>query len=590
MITKNFRPDLIVEVTNGCNRSCPGCYAPNVLVKDGTAKPSGAIFLSSDVLQHEWNFDHKIPLVSIRGGEPTLNSDLSAILNFISERSESVYLETNGDWIGKNEVLIQELRATSTIVKLSIDSMHGSTPTRVRNHLEILKEAHIQVAVAITEADEDAFEKSASLLPDWFNGEIIYQKKAVSLNELVAPSIGVINTRGVLKASVTSKFASRISIFAWLALLWSTIGLMSSQAHAEVKKVSIGIAANFSEMTDSTSNPYANYFRNAIQLAIKDNKKKLAEKGLEIFVKEFDYAGQNSRIISTANDAVKSDVLGVVGYIYSTESLLAGPIFNDNHLLLITPTSTADRVGQLGRYVRRTCFTDSQQGGILANFAIGKRIKTVAILSVADCAYCQSLRTSFSNQFIKAGGKVIADETVLSTDSDLKSVAGKFAATHPDAILIPNYERASATMLANLFDQGVRPRLWLGGDGWGNTLDLFYSIVGSRKFDAYTISHWDKNETSAASKHFVATFEQTFGKAPIDTAVLAYDAMSLLIKGILSASSLNRLSVLESVERIQSFDGVTGHMTYPKGDRTPHKSAVVLKLKDHKVSFEKVLK
>ena len=31
-----FKPDLIIEVTNVCDLSCAGCYAPNALVTPGS--------------------------------------------------------------------------------------------------------------------------------------------------------------------------------------------------------------------------------------------------------------------------------------------------------------------------------------------------------------------------------------------------------------------------------------------------------------------------------------------------------------------------------------------------------------------------
>ena len=347
------------------------------------------------------------------------------------------------------------------------------------------------------------------------------------------------------------------------------------------QNVTIGIAANFSAMSDSTSNPYANYFRDAIEMAFDENKALLASKGISVKLKEFDYGDDKLKVIETANSAVKSDALAVLGYIYSSDALLAGPILNKNGLLLLSPTATADRLETIGRYVRRTCFNDSYQGKILADYAWKtQKARNVGIIYAADCAYCNSLRTAFKERFESLGGKIIVEQTVLSNDTDFNEAVSAFKGKPLDAIFVPNYERVAATIISQLLDAGIRPRIWLGGDGWGDSVDLFYRIVGARKFTAYAISHWHAQIRTPQSKAFIVEFVRRYGKPPVDTAVLAYDAARLLIQGLITAKKLDRAAVMDSVEQIQTFEGVTGRMVYPPHGRTPIKPAVLLRLEN----------
>ena len=265
--------------------------------------------------------------------------------------------------------------------------------------------------------------------------------------------------------------------------------------------VVIGIAANFSAMSDSTSNPYANYFRDAIEMAFDENKALLASKGITVKLKEFDYGDDKLKVIETANAAVKSDALAVIGYIYSSDALLAGPILNKNGLLLLSPTATADRLETIGRYVRRTCFDDSHQGKILADYAFkSQKARSIGIIYAADCAYCNSLRTAFKEHFESLGGKIVVEQTVLSNDADFGDAVAAFKGKPLDAVFVPNYERVAATIISQMLDGGVKPRLWLGGDGWGDSVDLFYRIVSARKFTAYAISHWHAQLDTPQSK------------------------------------------------------------------------------------------
>jgi branched-chain amino acid transport system substrate-binding protein len=583
-----FAPDLIVEVTNGCNMICKGCYAPNVLVTDNNKSKNTAIHLSLDKLKHNWASDNKIKIVSVRGGEPSINPQLPEILEFLTSKVETVYLETNGTWILENTKLLESVVKTKTCVKLSIDKMHTSKENKFEEWLEKLSSVGANVCVAITESTSENFQQTFSEQLMDFKGEVFWHKKATRANDLIKPSIGVINVHGALQESVSSKFKVKplatSMVFLFLFILNFHLPTKAEQ------KITIGIAANFSTMSDSTSNPYSNYFRNAINLAIEDNKEALKKRGIDLKIREFDYSDDKMKVLQTANDAAKSDVLGVIGYIYSSDVFLAAPTFEKNKLLLLTPTGSADRIEQLGRYIRRSCYEDSFQGKALANYVFNKKnVKKIAIISVSDCAYCQSLRMAFKNQFEVAGGKVLLDSSVLSTDTSFPEIITQLKSKKVDAILIPNYEKISATIIAALADNNINPKYWLGGDGWGDSLDLFHSIVKLREYKALTISHWHAAIKSPKSKAFIEEYIKRYNKNPVDTAVLAYDSAALMIKALLNAKDLTREGLINSIELITNFDGVTGHMNYLAKRRTPNKQAVILSHQSGQFNLESIV-
>lgn len=202
MTPLEFRPDLIVEATNACDRVCPGCYAPNIVVKPGAAASTpGAIHLSPESLGQAWPQGH-VGTVSIRGGEPTLNPLLAALLQLISERASAVYLETNGSWISPESPLLAALSASGCVVKLSLDNMHGTSADEAQRKLAVLSQAGVQAAVAITESTPEQFQQTRARLIRGFQGEVFWQKKAASQAELTRPAIGVISAKGQLEGVV----------------------------------------------------------------------------------------------------------------------------------------------------------------------------------------------------------------------------------------------------------------------------------------------------------------------------------------------------------------------------------------------------
>ncbi len=205
----DFEPDLIVEATNACDRVCPGCYAPNVVVGQGQKSEDArrVDHLSVAALDRAWPGSREIDVVAVRGGEPTLNPEIGELLSRIARKARKVYLETNGGWIADGHPLLDRLAAAGVVAKVSLDRMHASSPEAAARLLSVLKAARVQTAVAITAPSREEFQAARARLLTGFEGEVIWQKTAFAADELVAPKVGVISAKGSLGLSVTHRFS-----------------------------------------------------------------------------------------------------------------------------------------------------------------------------------------------------------------------------------------------------------------------------------------------------------------------------------------------------------------------------------------------
>jgi organic radical activating enzyme len=217
---KTFKPDLVIEATSVCDRACAGCYAPNVVSKESSinllnTKPS--LFLFPEYLAlaiSELDLEKKI--VSIRGGEPTRNPLLSEILLTLEKSGARLYLETHGKWLideKDQEPLLRALTLTDANVKISFDSMHGTSAEELAAMVSILRKHTIRFSIAITEASPESFLKSLALLNSFAFNEIYFQVKATTNEALVRPSIGIVGVEGNLKTNLSSKLGSAGSSF-----------------------------------------------------------------------------------------------------------------------------------------------------------------------------------------------------------------------------------------------------------------------------------------------------------------------------------------------------------------------------------------
>lgn len=210
-----FRPDLIVEATSVCDRACIGCYAPNVVSK----KSSHELFVSNPSLflvpeklaQAISNLDLSGKVVSIRGGEPTRNPLLPELLSVLMKQSCKPYLETHGRWIlteNERNSLFDAIKANQTNVKLSFDSMHGTSIAQIETMITVLRANSIRFSVGITESAQDLFLKSLQELKHLHIDEVYFQPKATSADSLIKPEIGVVGVDGLLKKTLNSKLES----------------------------------------------------------------------------------------------------------------------------------------------------------------------------------------------------------------------------------------------------------------------------------------------------------------------------------------------------------------------------------------------
>lgn len=347
--------------------------------------------------------------------------------------------------------------------------------------------------------------------------------------------------------------------------------------------VYLGLASNFKDVSTSTSNPFGNYFRDGISLALEKATDRLKNAGLAVAIKEFDYGIDAMRAASVAQEAAESNVIAVIGYNWSSHALIAAPIHQKRRLPMISPSATANRLSEMGAFIHTTSYSNSFMALTLAIVAKNRlKAKKAGIVLTADCAYCRDLAESFKKYFEMNGGNISVSIDVLGTDSDYNAAAITVKNANPDVILIPNQELVSARIVSTFLRAGVR-KPFIGGDGWGDVGQQFFQILGEVPHEGYSVSHWHPDLTDKRSIEFKFDYEKRFKKTPNDTSVLAFDATNFFVEALVTAKSIDRMGIETALNNIQSLNGVTGRFLF-KPNVAPKKS--ILLLKNGKSKFE----
>jgi branched-chain amino acid transport system substrate-binding protein len=287
-------------------------------------------------------------------------------------------------------------------------------------------------------------------------------------------------------------------------------------------------------------------------------------------------AGEPATVV---NKLISRDgVVAMLGEVASSRSLEAAPICQQNHIPMISPSSTNPKVTETGDYIFRVCFIDPFQGTVMANFATKTlKAKKVAVFTDVKSDYSKGLAKYFKEGFVANGGEIAAELDFNGGDKDFKAQLTAIKSTGPDAVFVPGYYTDAALICIQAKELGLNVPLF-GGDGWES--DELVKIGQDAVEGDYFSTHYAPDMATEKSKNFVADYQKRFsGKTPDAMAALGYDSAMILADAMKRAGSTDGQKVRDALAATRNFDGVTGKTTInEKRDAT--KSAVILQVKN----------
>jgi branched-chain amino acid transport system substrate-binding protein len=325
--------------------------------------------------------------------------------------------------------------------------------------------------------------------------------------------------------------------------------------------------------------------KNAVDIAVAEWNAAGGAAGHQIQLVVEDSQCSAEPAVNAANKVIDQDgVKFIIGEVCSSASIPVSEIAGAKHVLQISPTSTnpsvtVDANGQTKPYIFRACFIDPFQGTVGANFALKTlKAKTAFIMLDQGNDYVRGLAEFFEKAFTAGGGTVVGKETYTSQDTDFSAILSKVADAKPDVLYLPDYYN-----IVNLVGAQVKQRnlnvVMMGGDGWDSSdLDLKAADGG------YFTNHYSKDDTRPIVQDWVKKYSAKYGSAPDALATLGYDAANMLFTAMKNSNSVDPDKVKDALASLKDFDGVSGKMSID-AQHNPVKSAVVLQVKDGKVSF-----
>jgi branched-chain amino acid transport system substrate-binding protein len=263
-------------------------------------------------------------------------------------------------------------------------------------------------------------------------------------------------------------------------------------------------------------------------------------------------------------------VVAVLGEVASRRSLAAAPVCQKYKVPMISPSSTNERVTEVGDYIFRVCFIDPFQGEVLAKFAYNDlKARKVAILKDIQQDYSVGLTDSIMKHFGALGGQVLDPVSYSSGDSDFKAILTQVRSEKPDAIFVPGYYPEAAIIVRQARELGMQMPI-LGGDGWvGDALKNGREALNN----TYISNHYSGDNPDPVVQNFVKAYRAKFNRDPDAIAALAYDSVKVLADAIRRTNSTDGPKLRDALATAD-VAGVTGRLKM-NAQRNVDKPAVI---------------
>ena len=170
-----------------------------------------------------------------------------------------------------------------------------------------------------------------------------------------------------------------------------------------------------------------------------------------------------------ANRVVNSKIGFVVGHVCSGATIAAADIYNNEGVVMVTPSATAPALtdGKNYEFIFRTIGRDDQQGPAAAKFVLEKiKPKKAAVLHDKQ-SYGQGIATAVKNDLEKGGVPVAVFEGINAGDSDYSAVITKLKSQGVDFVYYGGYHPEMGLLLRQASEQGLKVRM-MGPEGVGN--------------------------------------------------------------------------------------------------------------------------
>ncbi len=318
------------------------------------------------------------------------------------------------------------------------------------------------------------------------------------------------------------------------------------------KKIKIGAIL---PLTGGGLSPYGQSAQNAILLAIE--KSGMKDK-VELVVED-DKGCQAKEAATVAQKLVDVDhVVTIIGPMCTSPALAIAPIAETKKVVVLTSAS-GKTVTQSGDFIFRTYMSDATKNIALAAYVYGKGHRKAAFIHDASQVGSVSQRDDTKEEFVRLGGVVVADESFVAKDKDLRTQLQKIKNSNPDIIFIGGLPDELVLILKQAQELHITTPLASTEASIDSSLLRLAGTAGEG-----LLIPSDVSPTNIEVSTFFTDYKAKYNEEPKLFSAETYDAVLLAIRAsVASDGSVEGVKV--NLEKLgQNYIGASGEISFDK--------------------------
>lgn len=281
--------------------------------------------------------------------------------------------------------------------------------------------------------------------------------------------------------------------------------------------------------------------------------------------------------VKVDQELINEGVSAIIGHMTSAMSIAALPLINKEKILMISPTTSTNKLTGIDDYFLRATPPNKAETDHLARYAFkGMNLKKMAaVFDLSNRAYTEGFFNNFTSEFKNIGGDIVRAESFTSgREVSFMNLTKALLEPGPDGLLIVAGALDTAMICQHIRKIGSKGPII--SCGWAMTDDLLQH--GGPAVEGVIFAHpLDKDSQHKPYLEFKDRFSKRFGHDPNFAAAKGYEAAQILLEALTKSDAPKELK--SAILKQKVFHGVHGDFKIDKyGD--PQRKLFLITVKD----------
>ncbi len=346
--------------------------------------------------------------------------------------------------------------------------------------------------------------------------------------------------------------------------------------------IKIGLVASLT----GDQKPWGDDSQAGVQMVVDEINAAGGVNGKKVELLVQDSASTPAGAKTAAEKLLSSGVVEILGEVSSGNTIQIANSAFEKGVPVVDIGGTKTDLTDIGSNIFRVCYSDAFQGPVMATFAYEELgLRNVALMTDNKAPYSQGLSAAFKAQFEKLGGKIADEEKYDTGQTQFGGQLNEMKTKNPDGIFMSGYFPEVGPIAQQARQAGIKAK-FMGGDGWDSPTLL--NSGGDAIIGGFLCNHYNNKENRPEVKAFLAKWTKAHGgKEPGTTmAALGYDAAAVGLEAIKTAKTPDTKGIIDALDNIENFPGVSGKITLKGGNGTPIKQALVVEVRPLSEGFQ----